>query len=165
MTTKTKINMAESVRARLLNISSNTKQSGFENILMRFMLERLLYRVGESRYKDQFLLKGAMLFALWYDMPHRATRDIDLLAYGDNDLDVMKKIFQEIVALPCNDGVIFDTDGIMVTRILQKNTYIGVNVKIKGELAKARCQVNIDVGFGDAVQRTTYFSASSHRIA
>lgn len=78
--------MAESVRARLLNITNNSKQSGFENILLRFMLERLLYRIGQSRYQKQFLLKGAMLFALWYDMPHRQTRDIDLLAFGDNDL-------------------------------------------------------------------------------
>lgn len=149
--TTTKTDMAESVRARLLNITRNTKQSGFENILLRFALERLLYRIGQSRYKNQFLLKGAMLFALWYDMPHRATRDIDLLAYGDNDLEIMKKIFQEIAQLPCDDGIVFDINGITVERILQKNTYLGVKVKIKSELAKAKSQISIDVGFGDAV--------------
>jgi len=32
------------------------------------------------------LLKGALLFALWYDMPHRHTRDADLLGFGASDL-------------------------------------------------------------------------------
>lgn len=145
-----KINMGESVRARLNNIA-RAEGSDFAQLLMRFALERVLYRIGKSKYHKQFLLKGAMLFALWYDMPHRATRDIDLLAYGDNDLEIIKKIFQEIVLLPCDDGLNFDVNGITTERILQRNTYVGVKVKIRGEIAKARCQVDIDVGFGDAV--------------
>lgn len=148
--TTTKINMGESVRTRLNNIA-RAEGSDFAQLLMRFALERVLYRIGKSKYHKQFLLKGAMLFALWYNMPHRATRDIDLLAYGDNDLEIIRKIFQEIAMLPCDDGFIFDVNRITTERILQKNTYVGVKVKIRGELAKARCQVDIDVGFGDAV--------------
>ncbi|HLB56361.1 MAG TPA: nucleotidyl transferase AbiEii/AbiGii toxin family protein [Coxiellaceae bacterium] len=147
----TKKNIAESVRARLLNITHNSKQSGFENILLRFMLERLLYRIGQSRYQKQFLLKGAMLFALWYDMPHRQTRDLDLLAFGDNDLLVMKKIFQEIATLSFDDGIIFDVERITVVRILEETSYVGVKVTIPAELAKATNKIQIDVGFGDAV--------------
>lgn len=148
--TTTKINMGESVRTRLNNMA-RAEGSDFAQLLMRFALERVLYRIGKSKYQKQFLLKGAMLFALWYDMPHRATRDIDLLAYGDNDLEVMRKIFQEMVMVSCDDGMIFDVDGITTERILQKNTYVGVKVKIRGSLAKAKFQVDIDVGFGDAV--------------
>ncbi|MDP1573766.1 MAG: nucleotidyl transferase AbiEii/AbiGii toxin family protein [Coxiellaceae bacterium] len=147
----TKTNMAESVRARLLNITRNSKQSGFENILLRFMLERTLYRIGQSRYQKQFLLKGAMLFALWYDMPHRQTRDIDLLAFGDNDLLAVKKIFQEIAKIPFDDGIVFDIEHITVERILEETAYIGVKVTIPAELAKAIGKIQIDVGFGDAV--------------
>lgn len=148
--TITKINMGESVRARLNNIA-RSEGSDFAQLLIRFALERVLYRIGKSKYQKQFLLKGAMLFALWYDMPHRATRDIDLLAFGNNDLEIMKKIFQEMMMIPCDDGMIFDANEITTERILQKNTYVGVKVKICGSLAKARCQVDIDVGFGDAV--------------
>ncbi|OGT26678.1 MAG: hypothetical protein A3I77_07610 [Gammaproteobacteria bacterium RIFCSPLOWO2_02_FULL_42_14] len=103
----TRINMGESVRARLLNITKQTKSLDFQIVLMRFMLERLLYRMGQSNYSQQFLLKGAMLFALWYNMPHRTTIDMDLLAFGDNDLLIMKKTFQEIVKIPFEDGVLF----------------------------------------------------------
>src|SRR3990167_7637201 len=121
----TRINMGESVRARLLNITKQTKSLDFQIVLMRFMLERLLYRMGQSKYKQQFLLKGAMLFALWYNMPHRTTIDMDLLAFGDNDLLIMKKTFQEIIKIPCEDGVIFDAANIKVERILEETSYVG----------------------------------------
>ncbi len=74
--------LASSVRARLLNIAK-TEGSDFNSVLVRYGLERLLYRIGHSEYADNFLLKGALLFTLWYDMPHRTTRDMDLLGFGD----------------------------------------------------------------------------------
>lgn len=146
-----KNNVAESVRARLFNLAEKTGKSGFQSLLIRFMLERLLYRIGQSKYNKQFLLKGAMLFALWYDIPHRPTRDIDLLGFGDSDLLAMKKIFQEIVSISFNDGVIFDASHITVERILEHTSYSGVKVTISAELAKAQTKIEIDVGFGDAV--------------
>jgi len=66
-------NIAASVRARLLNLARERGQN-FELILTRFCLERLLYPISISPSVDQFLLKGAMLFDLWYDIPHRPTR-------------------------------------------------------------------------------------------
>lgn len=146
----TRINMGESVRARLHNIAK-VQGSDLDTLIVRFALERTLYRIGQSKYNKQFMLKGAMLFSLWYDMPHRPTRDMDLLGVGDTDLQVMKKTFQEIIALPCDDGIIFDVNSITVTRILEMTAYSGVKVTIDGTLAKARCKVSIDVGFGDAV--------------
>ena len=117
----------------------------------RFALERVLYRIGQSQYNKQFMLKGAMLFSLWYDMPHRMTRDIDLLGSGDSDLASMKKIFQEMISISCNDGIIFYANKIVVERILEETSYVGVKVTIPAELAKARLMAQIDVSFGDAV--------------
>lgn len=84
-------NIGESVRSRLKNIAIE-EGSDFNAILIRYGLERLLYRIGESEYSNQFLLKGALLFNLWYDMPHRPTKDIDLLGFGDNDLGRVFKV-------------------------------------------------------------------------
>jgi hypothetical protein len=50
----------------------------FNLILTRYALERLLYRIGQSRYSDQFELKGAMLFLAWMSETHKPTRDLDL---------------------------------------------------------------------------------------
>ena len=78
-------NVAASVRARLLNVAK-AQGVDFNQVLVRFALERILYRLGQSQHADRFLLKGALLFTLWYDMPHRATRDADLLGFGPSDL-------------------------------------------------------------------------------
>lgn len=74
-------NLAASVRARLLNRARETRQD-FNLILTRYALERLLYRLSISPHADQFLLKGALLFDLWFDVPHRPTRDADFLGLG-----------------------------------------------------------------------------------
>jgi hypothetical protein len=68
-------NLAASVRARLLNLAK-AEGSDFNGVLVRYALERVLYRLSQSAHADRFLLKGAMLFALWYDMPHRPTESL-----------------------------------------------------------------------------------------
>ena len=62
--------VAASVRARLLNRARETKLD-FNLVLTRYAIERLLYRISISQHADQFLLKGALLFDLWFDIPHR----------------------------------------------------------------------------------------------
>ena len=84
-------------------------------------------------------------------MPHRTTIDMDLLAFGDNDLLIMKKTFQEIANIPFEDGVVFDVANIKVERILEETAYVGVQLTIPAEVAKAKCNLQIDIGFGDAV--------------
>jgi len=145
-----KNNLSESVRARLLNIAK-TEGSDFEQVLIRFALERLLYRICQSQYAKQFLLKGAMLFSLWYDMPHRPTRDMDLLGFGDSELAVMQHTFGDICSIPYDDGILFDSSTVEVEQIREESGYTGVRVIVRAELVKARCKVQIDIGFGDAV--------------
>lgn len=143
-------NVAASVRARLLNVAK-AQGVDFNQVLVRFALERILYRLAESRHAERFLLKGALLFTLWYDMPHRATRDADLLSFGAADLDTVAEIFREIAALAVDDGIVFDPASVTVEEIRKEAAYGGVRVFISSELAKARCKSQIDVGFGDAV--------------
>jgi hypothetical protein len=78
-------NVSASVRARLLNVA-RAQGVDFNQVLVRFALERILYRLTQSPHADRFLLKGALLFTLWYDMPHRATRDADLWGSGASNL-------------------------------------------------------------------------------
>lgn len=143
-------NLAASVRARLLNIA-RSQGVDFNQVLVRFALERMLYRLAQSQHADRFLLKGALLFTLWYDMPHRATRDADLLGFGESDLDSVAQTFKDIAAVPVEDGMAFDPTSVTVEAIRKEAGYGGVRVTIAGELAKARCKTQIDVGFGDAV--------------
>ena len=143
-------NLAASIRVRLLNVAK-AQASDFNQVLVRFALERILYRLTQSPHADRFLLKGALLFTLWYDMPHRATRDADLLGFGASDLESVAQVFREIAAVAVDDGIVFDPASVTVEEIRKEAGYGGVRVVIAGELAKARCKTQIDVGFGDAV--------------
>lgn len=143
-------NVAASVRARLLNVAK-AQGVDFNQVLVRFALERILYRLTRSQHADRFLLKGALLFTLWYDMPHRATRDADLLGFGASDSDSVAEAFRDIAAVAVDDGIAFDPASVTVEEIRKEAGYGGVRVIIAGELAKARCKTQIDVGFGDAV--------------
>jgi predicted nucleotidyltransferase component of viral defense system len=143
-------NVAASVRARLLNVAK-AQGVDFNQVLVRFALERILYRMTQSQHADRFLLKGALLFTLWYDMPHRATRDADLLGFGASDLASVAETFRDIAAVAVDDGIAFDPTSVTVEEIRKEAGYGGVRVIIAGELAKARCKTQIDVGFGDAV--------------
>lgn len=90
------------------------------------------------------------MFTLWYDMPHRATRDADLLGFGASDLASVAETFRDI-AVAVDDGMAFDPASVTVEAIRKEAGYSGVRVIIAGELARARCKTQIDVGFGDAV--------------
>jgi hypothetical protein len=139
-----------SVRARLLNIAK-AQGVDFHQVLVRFALERMLYRLGESAHADRFVLKGALLFTLWYDMPHRATRDADLLGFGASDLASMAQAFRDIASVRVDDGISFDPASIRVSEIRKDAGYAGARVLIDADVARARCKTQIDVGFGDAI--------------
>lgn len=142
--------LAASVRARLLNIAK-AEGSNFNQVLVRYALERFLYRLSQSPHADRFLLKGALLFTLWYDMPHRPTRDADLLGFGPSDLQSIGQTFRDIASITVDDGITFDPESVHAEEIRKDAGYAGARVVIIGELAKARCKTQIDIGFGDAV--------------
>jgi predicted nucleotidyltransferase component of viral defense system len=143
-------NLAASVRARLLNVAK-AQGAEFNQVLVRFALERILYRLSLSAHADHFLLKGALLFTLWYDMPHRTTRDADLLGFGPSDLESIAQTFRDIASVEVEDGITFDPVSVSVEEIRKDAGYAGARVLITGEIAKARCKTQIDIGFGDAV--------------
>lgn len=139
-----------SIREKLKNIAKRDNVD-FNSVLTRYGLERLLYRIGKSDYSNQFLLKGALLFTLWYDIPHRPTRDMDLLGFGNNDLAYLKKIFSEICVISESDGIVFDIESIAAYTIKKDFEYVGARVELFAELSKARIKIQVDVGYGDAV--------------
>ncbi|SFO32251.1 Nucleotidyl transferase AbiEii toxin, Type IV TA system [Variovorax sp. PDC80] len=143
-------NLAASLRARLKQKSDASKQD-FNLTLTHYGLERWLYRLSVSSHAPNFLLKGALLFSLWYDVPHRATRDADLLGFGPNDIDSMVGAFHEICAIPVDDGIVFDLSSIKGGEIRKDTGYGGVRIDLLAHLDGARITLQVDIGFGDAV--------------
>ena len=143
-------NLSASILARLLMLA---KQRGddYSLLLNRFAMERLLARVSTSPYAERFLLKGALLFALWYDAPHRPTRDADLLGFGPDDEANLIATFRDIAAMDLGDGIVFDPESVQAQAIREDNTYGGTRITLVSRIRSARCALQIDGGFGDAV--------------
>jgi predicted nucleotidyltransferase component of viral defense system len=140
-----------SVRARLLNLSRRTDQP-FDILLTRYVLERLLFRLGRSPHADRFVLKGAMLLTTWLPHTARGTRDLDLLGFGNSSEDRILGIFRQVLAIEEPDGVAFDVDALRIDQIREELEYGGVRLRTTATLAGARVPIVVDVGFGDAVE-------------
>ncbi|TBY52153.1 nucleotidyl transferase AbiEii/AbiGii toxin family protein [Rhizobium leguminosarum bv. viciae] len=144
-------NVGASVRARLLQLAKASGQS-FDLVLTRFALERLLFRLSQSPHAGRFVLKGAMLMMGWFDNPHRGTRDLDLLGFGDPSPGPMLETFREILAQEADDGVTFDADTLHVDRIREALDYGGLRLQVIASISGARINLTIDIGFGDALE-------------
>lgn len=143
-------NIGASVRARLLN-RARVDKVDFNLLYTRYALERLLYRLSVSAWTNEFLLKGALLFDLWFDQPQRPTRDIDLLGFGPAGMDHLTTVFQEICAQVGDDGIEYDPASVRAAEIRKDANYKGLRITLLGTLDGARCSIQVDVGYGDAV--------------
>ncbi|MCC6632485.1 MAG: nucleotidyl transferase AbiEii/AbiGii toxin family protein [Gammaproteobacteria bacterium] len=140
-----------SVRARLLNLARERGQV-FDLLLTRYALERLLYRLSVSAHRDRFVLKGAMLVTSWFEDPHRPTRDLDLLGYGDASAEAMRSTWKDICGIEADDGITFDGEALSIGPIREDLEYGGLRLRTTATLARARISITVDIGFGDAVE-------------
>jgi predicted nucleotidyltransferase component of viral defense system len=141
---------AASIRQRLLD-RAKARDENYQLLLDVYAVERLIYRLSISQFNDRFVLKGAMLFALWFDTPHRPTRDADFLGLGALDAEQLAIIVRGLCAVQLDDGVSYDIASIDVAPIRKEARYDGLRISVKALIGTARCSVQWDVGFGDAV--------------
>jgi len=124
-----------------------------------YAMERFLYRLGASRHREAFVLKGAMMFRAWDESSARSTRDIDLLAFASNDLENIRRILSEVCAVDgAADGIEFHPESIRMERIKEFDDYQGARAKFQAHLETARIPMQLDIGFGDAVHPEAQWS-------
>jgi predicted nucleotidyltransferase component of viral defense system len=141
-----------SIRTILLNLSKKENLS-FQQVVTRYLHERLLYRVSLSEYKSRFVLKGGNLMYAIEGLHIRPTMDIDMLAKNiDNDKENVKNIFKKICEINYeNDCVHFDSNSIIVSDIAKEKKYSGVRLLIDTQFDTVRQTTQIDIGFGDII--------------
>ncbi len=144
-------NVGASVRQRPLNLAKARGQP-LELLLTRYALERLLHRLSLSPHRERFVLKGALLLTTWFDEPHRATRDLDLLGFGDPSEDALLAVLREVMMIAVDDGVSFDTTKLKIQPIREDLDYGGSRLSTTALLSGARIPIVVDVGFGDAIE-------------
>lgn len=142
---------AAAIRLRLARVARERRED-FQRVLTRYGLERLLYRLSRSAYADAFILKGAMLFALWSEELHRPTRDLDLLGHGENNIEQLKHVFRTVCDVEVeDDGLKFDAMSVHGERIREGRVYEGVRIRFQAMLGSTRIPIHIDIGFGDVI--------------
>lgn len=130
-------NIAASVRARLLNLARENGED-YNRILLRYVQERLLYRLSKSSHASEYILKGAALFSLWDGQPHRPTKDTDFLGFGAPEPERLRTVFAEIVRIDCpEDGLSFDPDSIAAAPIRDQALDDGIRITIPVRLGDA----------------------------
>lgn len=156
MTTRKVKNIAASVREKLLVRSRKTGEN-FQFLLQHYAAERFLYRLSQSSHREQFVLKGAMLFSLWGGPSYRPTRDLDFMGYGSSESDLILKSFREMCDIAVvDDGLLFDPATMSIEHIREDVEYNGLRVKFYAFLHNARIFIQIDIGFGDAIEPPAY---------
>lgn len=153
MTKKEKKNTPESILERLKHYSRiNAIDSGL--VITNYAIERLLFRLSISRFSSSYILKGAQLFRISIEQGlYRPTRDLDLLKLGSSDISDMENVFKEICEIESNinDGIEFHKNTVRGEVIRESNMYKGVRIKLRYNVSKATEHIQIDIGFGDAV--------------
>ena len=147
--------IAASVRQRLLNLARQEEQV-FDVVLVAFGLERLVYRLSVSDYRDRFVLKGGMLVTLWTADTGRFTRDIDFLAFGSDEEAALKEAFSAILAIDGGDGLIYDAANLTAAPIREDQVYGGMRLRTTAYLGTTQIPITVDLGFGDALGDPKY---------
>ncbi|MFN4281589.1 MAG: nucleotidyl transferase AbiEii/AbiGii toxin family protein [Alphaproteobacteria bacterium] len=146
-------NLPVSLQAKLL---AYAKANGddYNRTLVRYGIERFLFRLSQHPDRDRFVLKGAMLFITWPEGAQRPTGDLDVLAYGPPEVASMSTFIKNICSIPgleSEDGLMFALDKIVVEAVREDAGYQGLRVEVPMTLGTTRINLQIDVGFGDAV--------------
>lgn len=150
MSNKDSRNLSQSIRAKLLQ-RSKQKKVDFNNEVTRYALERFLYRLSQSEYKNKFVLKGATLFKVWNGEPHRPTKDLDLLGFGESDIPEIEKEIKAVCEIQCEDGIDLHPQSVTGETIKEDQEYEGIRIYINYTLAKNRGKIQLDIGFGDVI--------------
>lgn len=145
-------NYGKSIRTKLLNVAKK-ENIFYQTILTRYFQERLLYRMSQTRYRNNFYLKGGALMYAYERFAARPTLDIDFLGNNiSNEGTSIIAAFKEISSVPFEeDGVIFDVEHITAQNITEFKDYHGIRLSIPVKMDSIAQVLTMDIGFGDVV--------------
>lgn len=148
-----------SVHARLLAFAKREDRD-FNQVLTQYFQERLLDRLAQSRYAEQFALKGALLFVALEEgsqaVRGRPTKDIDLEALRLRpEPQQIGAIFAEIGALPSDpvDGVVFLIKDLEAEQIVDQEEYEAFAFISQPSLARCGTGSRLTLGSGTRSHR------------
>lgn len=139
----------QSIKERVKLIAKKQKRP-FNDIWQEVVLERWLSRLAKSKYKKNFIFKGAMCLIRYIEL-NRETRDLDFLLKDlEGNISDVKKYLSEVSALDIGDNFSFED---LDVQLLEHShmQYPGYSVSVIGHIGKTKTKIFIDVGVGDSV--------------
>lgn len=121
-----------------------------QEILQMFLFERVLERLANSAYKNNFILKGGLLISSMIGIGERTTMDMDTTVRGiQMEEDEIVKAVKEILAVDVGDGIVFEYQGIEPIR--EDDAYNNFRVHLRAKYGKIDSPMKIDVTTGDVI--------------
>lgn len=148
----TESSYAQSIKARLLNMADGDNKK-YQQLIVRFFHERLLFRLSKSKYRERFILKGGTLLYAFEEFIPRPTLDIDFMGrLIDNDRTNILTAFKKIASISYpEDGITFHTETLTADDITVEKKYPGVRISIAANIGSYRQNLTFDIGFGDVI--------------
>jgi len=133
-------------------IKNKSKQTGAHanELLQNYMMERFLERMSLSDYRENMILKGGFLIAAMVGVDKRSTMDMDTTLKGlPVNREEIEKIVREIIAIPIDDGVVFEIKGIKSIHDISE--YDDFRVSLSASFFTINVSMSIDITTGDAI--------------
>jgi predicted nucleotidyltransferase component of viral defense system len=132
----------------LIKNLAKEKNINSQVLLRNYMMQRLLLKIADSDYKNNFILKGGMLVADLVGIESRSTVDMDLTMKSFSlSKDNITEVFTEIFSTKTEDGIEFKLK--KVDSIREESEYKGFRLTILALMGKARIPLKIDLTTGD----------------
>ena len=140
---------AMQLKAIMKNLSKE-KHISAQLLLQNYMMERLLERISQSRYKEYFIIKGGFLIAAMVGLDTRATMDIDATIKGYPVTEkTIKTMFEEICDIYIPDDIVFEFKHI--GEIREGDEYTGYRVFVTANYAPMAVPLKLDITTGDVI--------------
>lgn len=137
------------IKGRIKNIAM--KNNADARVLLRlYMMERFLERIANSRYRDNFVIKGGILVTSMVGVSMRSTMDIDASLKNETlSMESAKAIINDITLIDMGDNVAFRI--VDISNIMDEMEYPGIRFSIVATLDGLQSPLKIDISTGDVI--------------
>lgn len=121
-----------------------------QEVLQMFLFERILERLANSKYCNNFILKGGLLISSMIGISERTTMDMDTTVRGiQMEEDEIVKAVKEIITVDVSDGIEFEYESIEPIR--EEDAYNNFRIHLRAKYGKIDSPMKIDVTTGDVI--------------
>ena len=140
---------ARQVKDLIRNLS---KKTGVDSqiLIRQYMMDHLLEKISQTRYRDHFILKGGMLITALVGATLRSTLDMDATIQGiPLETSSLQQMFDEILVIEIDDGIRYQINDI--ENIHEESDYNGYRLSLTAFLDESRIPLKIDITTGDRI--------------